>query len=157
MMFFHINLSTSASLCRRHRFYQVNGPLHEWPWTILRIVFLGWQARNWLIALASITSSRILCGVLVHGRPEIAYVEIFLGKRYAPKVIPTFSIVYFADNLEHLRILDASKMRAGVVNDGVLPARILVDLHQVWLLCLFYVWLVKVLDRDEASELSIQR
>ncbi|KAI5334140.1 hypothetical protein L3X38_024273 [Prunus dulcis] len=39
-----------------------------------------------------------------------------------------------------------------VVNDGFLPARILFDLHQVRLFYLFYARLVKVLDRDGASE-----
>ncbi|CAL8998318.1 unnamed protein product [Prunus brigantina] len=51
--------------------HQVNGPLHEWPWTVLRMVFLSWQARNQLIALASITSSGILRGVLSHGSSSI--------------------------------------------------------------------------------------
>ncbi|KAI5351391.1 hypothetical protein L3X38_004282 [Prunus dulcis] len=94
--------------------YQVNGLLHEWPWTVLRMVFLSWQARDRLIALASIKSSSILLGVLAHGRPEIVYVKNLLDKRSAPTVISTFVVVYFEENLEHLRVFDASKMRAGV-------------------------------------------
>ena len=42
-----------------------------------------------------------------------------------------------------------------VVNDGIFPARILIDLHQVRLLCLIYARLVKVLDWDGVSELGI--
>lgn len=71
--------------CRRHMSYQVNGPLHEWPWTILRMVFLSRQARDQLIVLASITSSSILRGVLAHGRPEIVYAKSLLDKRSAPQ------------------------------------------------------------------------
>ena len=43
-----------------------------------------------------------------------------------------------------------------VVNDGVFSAKILIDLHQVRLLYLFYARLVKVLDWDEAFELGIR-
>ena len=43
-----------------------------------------------------------------------------------------------------------------VVNDRVFPTRILIDLHQVRLLYLFYARLVKVFDWDGASELGIQ-
>ncbi|KAI5330162.1 hypothetical protein L3X38_029560 [Prunus dulcis] len=110
------------------------------------MVFLSWQARDQLVPLASITSSSILRGVFAHGRPEIAYAKSLLSKRPASSVISTFAVVYFAENLERL----------WVVNDGFLPARILVDLHQVRLFCLFYARLVKLLDRDGASELGIQ-
>ncbi|CAL8152788.1 unnamed protein product [Prunus armeniaca] len=127
IMFFQMNRSTSASLvedkasasihlvkCRWHRSHQVNGPLHEWPWTVLRMVFLCGQARDRLVALASITSSSILRGVLAHGRPEIADSESLLSKGSAPSVISTFAVVYLAENLEHLWVLDASEMRPGV-------------------------------------------
>ncbi|CAL9011156.1 unnamed protein product [Prunus brigantina] len=29
------------SRCRWHRSYQVNGPLHEWPWAIMLMVHLN--------------------------------------------------------------------------------------------------------------------
>ncbi|CAL2240993.1 unnamed protein product [Prunus armeniaca] len=101
-------------MCRRHRSHQVNGPLHEWPWTVLRMVFLSGQAMDRLVALASITSSSILRGVLAHGRLEIADAESLLSKRSALSVISTFAVAYLAENLERLRVLDPSEMRAGV-------------------------------------------
>ncbi|KAL6276435.1 hypothetical protein ACE6H2_020036 [Prunus campanulata] len=78
------------------------------------MVLFGWQAGDGLIALASITSSSIFGGVLAHGRPKVAYAESFLGKRSAPSVISTFAVMYFAEDLERLRVLDASKVRARI-------------------------------------------
>ncbi|CAL2249547.1 unnamed protein product [Prunus armeniaca] len=78
------------------------------------MVFLSGQAKDRLVALASITSSSILCGVLAHGRPEITDTESLLSKRSAPSVISTFAVVYLAENLERLRVLDVSEMRPEV-------------------------------------------
>ncbi|CAL9011172.1 unnamed protein product [Prunus brigantina] len=44
-----------------------------------------------------------------------------------------------------------------VVIDGILPARILINLHEVRLLCLFNARLAKVLDWDGMSELAIEQ
>ncbi|CAL9024322.1 unnamed protein product, partial [Prunus brigantina] len=86
MMFFQMNRSTSASLVED----KASASIH----------LVNWQAMDWLVALASITSSSILRGVLVHGRPEIADTKSLLSKRSATSVISTFSIMYFAENLE---------------------------------------------------------
>ena len=93
------------------------------------MVFLSWQVRDWLISLASITSSSILRGVLAHGRLEIAYAESLLGKRSAPSVISTFAVVYFAENLERLRVLDASFVEVGVI-DANSPFALFLFHHQ---------------------------
>ncbi|CAL2246122.1 unnamed protein product [Prunus armeniaca] len=46
----------------------------------------------------------ILRGDLAHGKPEIADAKSLLSKLSAPSVISTFVVVYFAKNLEHLRV-----------------------------------------------------
>ncbi|CAL8077269.1 unnamed protein product [Prunus armeniaca] len=43
-----------------------------------------------------------------------------------------------------------------VINDVVLPARVLINLYGVNLFYLFDAWKVNVFDRDEASELGVQ-
>ncbi|CAL2247776.1 unnamed protein product [Prunus armeniaca] len=96
IMFFQMNRSTSASLGED----KASASIH--------------LARDRLVALASITSSSILRGVLAHSRLEIADAESLLSKRSAPSVISTFAVVYLAENLERLWVLDASEMRPGV-------------------------------------------
>ena len=74
----------------------------------------GRQVRDWLVSLTAITLLDIFSGVVTHGRPEVAYVQSFLGERSAPRVVATLVVVNFAEDLKCLWVLYAGEMRAGV-------------------------------------------
>lgn len=127
------------------------------------MVHLGWLARYWFRTLA--WSAPIVIPTFA-----IVYFAKHLECLWVLDVGEMRTWVWSADKRVVLHVVSRSFLLDfyglwlvlwqvlvhQVVDDGILPVRILINMYQIQLLCLFNAWLVKVLDWDETSELSIQ-